>query len=233
MVSHDAKECSVWLASKGSLSLDQQGYGAWLRADPFSVGRKSFVFVSGTGDDFGGNDGPGKGSGGVTERRQQTKETPPTTVTSPADPNQSTEFQNTVTPEVQAPNSPTFHAGNVVDSPESFPIVLPGITHTETVNFEEQIQEIDMEISKYDSHAYGPNQNSRDREGNQSCLRTWKRLARANQSGEPAMHTTILGKRNNEAEGFEDTEQTSKRVQSSDGERFILAEVAEQPRQFQ
>ncbi|KAK9988413.1 hypothetical protein SO802_028652 [Lithocarpus litseifolius] len=30
VVSHDAKECSVWLSSKGSLPLDQQGYGAWL-----------------------------------------------------------------------------------------------------------------------------------------------------------------------------------------------------------
>lgn len=45
MVSHDAKECSVWLSSKGSLSLDQQEYGPWLQADPFSVGKKSFMFV--------------------------------------------------------------------------------------------------------------------------------------------------------------------------------------------
>ena len=61
MVSHGAQECSVWLASKGSLPLDQQGFGAWLRADPFSAGKKTFVFVSGTGDDFGGKDGPAKG----------------------------------------------------------------------------------------------------------------------------------------------------------------------------
>ena len=48
MVSHDVKECSVWLSSKGSLTLDQQEYSPWLRADPFLVGRKSFMFVSGT-----------------------------------------------------------------------------------------------------------------------------------------------------------------------------------------
>ena len=48
MVSHDAKECSVWLSSKFSLTLDQQEYGPWLRADPFLVGPKSFMFVSGT-----------------------------------------------------------------------------------------------------------------------------------------------------------------------------------------
>ena len=49
MASHDVKECSVWLFSKGSLSLDQQEYGSWLRADPSSVGKKSFIFVPSIG----------------------------------------------------------------------------------------------------------------------------------------------------------------------------------------
>ena len=56
MVSHDAKECSIWLASKASLPLDQQEYGSWLRADPFSVGKKSFLFIPGSGGDFEGTD---------------------------------------------------------------------------------------------------------------------------------------------------------------------------------
>ena len=64
MVSHDVKECSIWLSSKGLLSLEQHEYGSWLRADPFSVGKKSFLFVPGSGGDFGGMDnhvrsGPG------------------------------------------------------------------------------------------------------------------------------------------------------------------------------
>ena len=58
LVSHDAKECSVWLSSKGSLSLDQQEYGSWLKVDPFSVGKKSFVFVPSTKGDFGGEEAP-------------------------------------------------------------------------------------------------------------------------------------------------------------------------------
>ena len=49
MVSHDAKECKVWLSSKGSLPLDQQEYGPWLQADPFSVARRSVMFVPGSG----------------------------------------------------------------------------------------------------------------------------------------------------------------------------------------
>ena len=60
MVSHDAKECSIWLASKASLPLDQQEYGSWLRADPFSVGKKSFLFIPGLGGDFGGTDNTGR-----------------------------------------------------------------------------------------------------------------------------------------------------------------------------
>ena len=157
--------------------------------------------------------------------------------------------------------------------------------HDTTVNFDEQIRDIDMELSKYDSQAtrvanpdfqddmspkkssnddviyitdchvpllqsdaHGPNTNPRDYEGNQSCLRTWKRLARLNQNMEPAMHTPILGKHSIEIKGSEDTDQASKRVQLSDGEHNILAglhmqlsdgehnilaEAAVQPRQSQ
>ena len=70
MVSHDAKECSIWLASKASLPLDQQEYGSWLRADPFSVGKKSFLFIPGSGGDFGGTDNTGRW-GRETERGSQ------------------------------------------------------------------------------------------------------------------------------------------------------------------
>ena len=102
------------------------------------MGKKSFVFFSGTGGDFGGNDGPIRSNRG-SERRQQTEETPQTVVASPVNPNPSTEFQNIATPEIQAPNSPTSHAGNDVDGLESFPIVLPRNMHTKTINFDDHI----------------------------------------------------------------------------------------------
>ena len=41
------------MVSKGSLSLDQQEYGAWLRASPSSLGRKTFMVVEGFGNVFG------------------------------------------------------------------------------------------------------------------------------------------------------------------------------------
>uniref|UniRef100_A0A7N2KRG0 Uncharacterized protein n=1 Tax=Quercus lobata TaxID=97700 RepID=A0A7N2KRG0_QUELO len=153
MVSHDAEECSVWLSSKGSWPLDQQGYGAWLRADPFSVGKKSFMFVPGTLGDFGGEDNPVRiGSG--SERRPQKAKASQVVVASLVDPNSSMDIQNTATLDNQATITPTSHnTGNDVDGPESFPVVMPVNTHTNMVNFEAQIQDIDMELNKYDSHA--------------------------------------------------------------------------------
>ena len=50
MVSHADKECDVWLSSKGSLSLDHQGYGNWLRASPFNLKKTIVTTVSGVGD---------------------------------------------------------------------------------------------------------------------------------------------------------------------------------------
>lgn len=191
-------------------------------------------------------------------------------VASPVDPNPSTEFQNIPTLKIQAPNSPTSHAGNDVDGLESFPIVLLGNTHSKTVTFDDQIQDIDMELNKYDSHAtllanpdfqedvsprksrnvdvicvcdsyaplthndaHMPNTNSRDHDGNQPRLRTWIRLAQLNQNVEPAMHAPILGKRTIEAKRIEETEQASKRVQTLDGDRFILVEATVQSCQSQ
>ena len=32
MVSHDGKDCSIWLRSKGSLKIEDQQFGNWIRA---------------------------------------------------------------------------------------------------------------------------------------------------------------------------------------------------------
>ena len=46
-VSHDDKDCNRWLASKGTLDITKQEYGAWLRAPPFNLGKKTVVSVMG------------------------------------------------------------------------------------------------------------------------------------------------------------------------------------------
>ena len=40
-VSYDDKDCNRWLASKGTLDITKQEYGAWLRAPPFNHGKKN------------------------------------------------------------------------------------------------------------------------------------------------------------------------------------------------
>ena len=70
---HAAKECSVWLSNKGSLSLDQQKYGSWLRANPFSVGKKSFMVVLGIRGYFGGEDNLVRSGSGSEKRSQEAK----------------------------------------------------------------------------------------------------------------------------------------------------------------
>ena len=46
-LSHDDKECVVWLSSKGSLSKDEQQFGPWLRASQFNPARKAIVEMQG------------------------------------------------------------------------------------------------------------------------------------------------------------------------------------------
>ena len=50
MVSHNNKECEVWLANKGTISLVSQEYGAWLWALPYNSGKTHFTTVLGMGD---------------------------------------------------------------------------------------------------------------------------------------------------------------------------------------
>nr|XP_023929349.1 uncharacterized protein LOC112040689 [Quercus suber] len=42
-LTHDDKECVLWLQSKGTLSVDDQQFGAWIRASQFNTAKKSIV----------------------------------------------------------------------------------------------------------------------------------------------------------------------------------------------
>lgn len=44
---HDDKDCSLWLCSKGTLKLDDQQFGPWIRAPLFNPTKKSVVEVKG------------------------------------------------------------------------------------------------------------------------------------------------------------------------------------------
>ena len=47
LLSHDDKECEMWLRSKGGMSTDEQQFGPWLRASQFNPARKAIVEVQG------------------------------------------------------------------------------------------------------------------------------------------------------------------------------------------
>lgn len=46
-VIHDDKDCSLWLTSKGSLKMEDQQFGHWIRAVQFNSSWKSVVEVKG------------------------------------------------------------------------------------------------------------------------------------------------------------------------------------------
>ena len=52
LVSHDDKDCEHWLSSKGTLVIESQEFGTWLRAPIFNFGKKSVVIVEDSGKRF-------------------------------------------------------------------------------------------------------------------------------------------------------------------------------------
>ena len=46
-LTHDDKECALWLRSKGTLSVQDQQFGLWIRASQFNPAKKSRVEVQG------------------------------------------------------------------------------------------------------------------------------------------------------------------------------------------
>ena len=47
ILTHDAKECDIWLRSKGTLRTQQQPFGDWLRATPTSISKRKVISVAG------------------------------------------------------------------------------------------------------------------------------------------------------------------------------------------
>lgn len=55
-LSHEDKDCILWLQSKCSLSTDDQQFGAWIRASQYNPSKKVMIKVQGF-DAPGSNDG--------------------------------------------------------------------------------------------------------------------------------------------------------------------------------
>lgn len=46
-LTHDDKDCELWLESEGTLPLESQQFGAWIRAPPFVQSRRNTISVPG------------------------------------------------------------------------------------------------------------------------------------------------------------------------------------------
>ncbi|KAK7828356.1 cyclic nucleotide-gated ion channel 1 [Quercus suber] len=46
-LTHDAKDCDVWIHSKGTLNIQQQPFGDWMRAPQMSMARRKVISVAG------------------------------------------------------------------------------------------------------------------------------------------------------------------------------------------
>ena len=51
LVSHDDKDCVLWLSSRGTLTVDKQQFGPWIRAPQFNPARKTIVEIKGFDSD--------------------------------------------------------------------------------------------------------------------------------------------------------------------------------------
>lgn len=52
LVSHEDKDCELWIKSKGTLTVDKQQFGPWICAPQFNPSRKTFVEVRGYYDEI-------------------------------------------------------------------------------------------------------------------------------------------------------------------------------------
>ena len=48
-LTHDDKDCGIWLRSSGSLSNGEQQFGSWIRASQYNTSKKNVVEVQGYG----------------------------------------------------------------------------------------------------------------------------------------------------------------------------------------
>ena len=51
-LSHDDKDCILWLQNKGSLKTENQQFGQWFRASQFNPSKKMVIDVKGYGEDW-------------------------------------------------------------------------------------------------------------------------------------------------------------------------------------
>lgn len=157
-VSHTDKECEKWLASKGTLTLDQQEYGAWFRAPPHNIGKTRFTKVSGMGGAFGRTQS-GKSTSVkdiVGYVHETSGEQPSSVELSDQSHSGVTDVENhQVSNLVSSDLVEDFRCGALTGVNSNFDLVDLvldlSLIPNQSTNFEFQLEEIDSEIQKFDN----------------------------------------------------------------------------------
>ena len=156
MVSHDEKECKKWLVGKGANSHAKQEYGAWLQATLYNLRKSPFTTVPGLGDGLGGVPTPP-----YANKTSETEEQSPVTPQGETTPVQFSNVQvNVDLHQVVQMDTADFTENLVqISRPNLSPItrVMNSIpnsppSHIRSQDFENQIEETDLALKKFDSH---------------------------------------------------------------------------------
>ena len=149
MISHDGKDCDIWLERKDSGNTESHKYEPWLRAAPFNPRKTPFIVVSGVGDDLGGNSKPSKTPIGTTARASNLNTARPVSNEKDgANQVQETAMEIAETEALSKSESQNTRIplNEVITSNSKL-----STFHTNPVDFDAQIQEIDVALGKYEN----------------------------------------------------------------------------------
>ena len=153
LISHDGKDCEVWLAKKNVEKIEPHEYGPWLRALPYNPGKTPFIVVPGMGDGLGGDPRPAQRPTNAKSFEMSSKSTGVSSAGSDLGKKNDVEVRNGKKKEPRNTGEQITQTGR--DScNQIFEVIISNSNltsfHTDTADFETQIQEIDSEISKFD-----------------------------------------------------------------------------------
>ena len=153
MVSHVDKECEIWLANKRKSLAAKQEYGAWLRSTPYNPGRTPYTTVPGMGDGFGGSDKNAQEFHSNPEPDRADMLTGVGEVQADPKGGNGMDFPQASHMEMKEIREDTPWPNDIYNAPNlEVNVSVPNLfsSHTKLPDFETQIQEIDMELGKFD-----------------------------------------------------------------------------------
>ena len=141
-LTHDDRDCETWINSEGTLKLEDQQFGPWLRAPPFIASRKKVVSIP-----------------SFFAKKPSSKPTQPTS--DPPPQQQTAAYQASMAQ--TAPPSRSFNVRSEIQGHKASPLekavnskAAPPLNQSNHTAFEEVLQDIDRNIQRFDKVAPTP-----------------------------------------------------------------------------